>query len=228
MSLSFQKQNKVCKQVSFYPKASVKRLHRNKEITKEEKGLLWYSVAEFRQIRNEVSRTVRLMEQDPNFIEDEVVNCTRGLETYTKLGRQLAREIRGKAVDVVMDGQDLNWDEEIIAECYSHFCAESQVLANLIANMDEEAMIESLGNELADWMGADPFQQLSEAIRHKSEHAAHKGKTLQIVQQIASMNIGQRHVPKLDKKDTPLDLSRSEQLAGIDLSVRRQLVSMAA
>ena len=228
MTLSLQTQNKVRKQVSFYPKARVQRIYSNKEITKEEKSLLWYNVAEFRQIRNEVSRTVRLMERDPNFIEDEVAHCTRGLETYTKLGRQLAREIRGKAIDVVMDGQELNWNEEMIAECYNNFCAESQVLANLIANMDEEAMIESLGKELDDWLAADPFEQVSKAIKHKSEHAVHKDKTLQIVQQIASMDIGQRHVLKLDTKDTPLDLSRSEQLAGIDLSVRRQLVSMAA
>ena len=226
MPFSLQTQNKGRKKVSFYPKARVQRIYSNKEITKEEKSLLWYNVAEFRQIRNEVSRTVRLMERDPNFIEDEVAHCTRGLETYTKLGRKLAREIRGKAIDVVMDGQELNWNEEMIAECYNHFCAESQVLANLIANMDEEAMIESLGKELDDWLAADPFEQ--EAIQHKSEHAVHKDKTLQIVQQIASMDIGQRHVLKLDTKDTPLDLSRSEQIAGFDLSVRRQLVSMAA
>ena len=76
------------------------------------------------------------------FVEDGHAHCARGLATYTKLGKQLSKDIKVRAIECVLEAQEFKWDDNSIAEYYAHYTSSSQDLATTIGKLDEEVVVQ--------------------------------------------------------------------------------------
>ena len=142
--------NAASKSISFCEKVKIKKMYYTTTRPEMEKRALWYSPEEFRRIRKEMIQTIRLMENDPTFVEDDHTHCARGLATYTKLGKQLSKDIKVRSIDCVLEAQEYNWNENMIAEYYWHYTSSSQELAHTIGKLDEEVVVQQFLSTIDD------------------------------------------------------------------------------
>jgi hypothetical protein len=111
------------------------------DYTNAEFGNCWFASEDYKEMKREARCTVDLIERNIKFDEEEY--CRRGVEHRTDESSVVRREERAKAVDAVLDEQDIQTDEgfcdpEWIAIVYTDRVHRSKMAAYLTAVSDEQ------------------------------------------------------------------------------------------
>lgn len=101
------KQVGTLKKVHFSPNNVVVNIPNRFHFTPKEKASMWYDGGDYRKIKQQAARTLRLMERGNN-PADDIRHCTLGLKTRHKSRR--SRCIRREALHSVLSEQYSQWD----------------------------------------------------------------------------------------------------------------------
>ena len=135
------------KSVSFAGSATMRlALHAN-DYTRDEIDACYYSQEDFRSFKDDVRRTVRMIEMKQKI--DETACCVRGAECFTKpalkkksFTRKHARVAVFRELDLQFEEGVTIYDDELIASVYQQHTSECTTSAYVIGLSDEMIAME--------------------------------------------------------------------------------------
>lgn len=155
------------KRVSFRNTVSARRaLHLN-DFTEDEYEQAYFSQEDLQRFKDDVLRTVKLMEQDTRLTDDSNCDfCTRGVEYRTKDGNRNRLVNKVAAREAVLTVQESQWDSgvrdhEAIAIAYRRVSARCAQEARLRALKDQQdSLLQNFGVSL----NASPISKCKQTI----------------------------------------------------------------
>ena len=140
------------RKVHFYPRVRIQRIANRQNLSEEHIEAVWYSRDEFKTIRKECFKTIRLLTDGECIDEEEGEFCARGLE-YKVPSLYKERQRNKSAIrHAIFEEQENQWGNEIedplvlakISREISATCVEDAIVRGLL---DEHAVEEYLQKE---------------------------------------------------------------------------------
>jgi hypothetical protein len=110
------------RRVQFNATVNVRPIRHVDRISEDEKRDTWFCQQEYKQMKEDISRAVRVMAVGV-YEGDDSENCSRGLESRTRAGAIRRRENKWVAINEVLDEQDRQhelqlFDDVLLREVY--------------------------------------------------------------------------------------------------------------
>ena len=140
------------RKVQFYPRVRIQRVTNREDMTDEYIEAVWYSRDEFKAIRKECFKTIRLLTDGEYFDEDEGKYCARGLEYKVPTLYKERQRNKSAIRHAIFEEQENQWDSDcenpvILAQISLEKSATCVSDAIVRAALDEHAVEEYLQQE---------------------------------------------------------------------------------